>query len=77
MSEFDRGDYQPHIEMVRDLYQNKRDILNHELDQRVSDYMTGTNHTAVYSGQNPRRHPLEALWRTAVHEGIAVTPGNG
>jgi 2-aminoadipate transaminase len=80
MSEFlDRGDYQPHIEMVRDLYQNKRDILNHELDQRVSDYMTWHKpHGGFYFWAKLREDiPLEALWRTAVHEGIAVNPGNG
>lgn len=80
MSEFlTRGEYQPHIEFVRNLYQEKRDILNAELEANVADYLEWHKpHGGFYFWAKLREDiPLEALWRTAVHEGIAVNPGSG
>ncbi len=80
MSEFlGQGEYEPHIEYVRDLYQNKRDILNAELKANVSGYMSWHKPQGGFYFWAKLREdiPLEALWRTAVEEGIAINPGSG
>lgn len=80
MSEFlDQGEYRAHIKFVRELYQDKRDILNQALQENVSDFMQWHKPQGGFYFWAKLRSdiPLEALWRTAVEEGIAVNPGSG
>lgn len=80
MSEFlNQDQYEPHLDYIRAFYQQKRDTLHHALEARVSDYMQWQLPQGgfyIWAQLNPDI-PLEPLWRTAVHEGIAVNPGSG
>jgi 2-aminoadipate transaminase len=80
MSEFlDNGDFDPHLTMVREVYRNKRDTLHAALKREVSDYMEWTvPHGGFYFWAKLKPGlPLEEVWRTAVHEGVAVNKGTG
>lgn len=80
VSEFlDNGDFEPHLEMVREVYRNKRDTLHAALTREVSDYIEwGIPKGGFYFWAKLKPGlSLEAVWRTAVHEGIAVNKGSG
>ena len=73
------GEFEPHLEMIRDVYRQKRDTLHAALTREVSDYMDWSKPEGgfyLWARLKPNL-PLEAVWRTAVHEGIAVNPGSG
>ncbi|MFN3237671.1 MAG: PLP-dependent aminotransferase family protein [Pseudomonadales bacterium] len=80
MSEFlSAGEYEPHMEYVRDFYQAKRDALHAALTPAVGQYMQWQKPKGgfYFWARLNSDIPLEPLWRTAVEEGIAVNPGTG
>ena len=84
VSEFlEAGDFAPHLEKVRGIYRQKRDALHKALTREVSDYMDWDLPNGgfyIWAKLNHDRHPtlnLDALWRTAIEEGVAVNKGSG
>ncbi len=73
------GDYAPHLEKVREVYRHKRDVLHQALTREVSDYLDWELPAGgFYLWANLKQDmTVNALWRTAVEEGIAVNPGTG
>jgi DNA-binding transcriptional MocR family regulator len=75
----DRGQFEPHLARVRELYRDKRDRLHAALTREVGAYMRwrlpeGGFYLWARLGEGIA---LEPLWRSAVQEGIAVNPGSG
>ncbi len=80
MGEFlDAGEYEPHLLHIRDVYRTKRDALHTALTREVSDYLEWDlpDGGFYFWAKLKDGIPLEALWRTAVEEGIAVNNGKG
>jgi 2-aminoadipate transaminase len=80
MSEFlDNGDFEPHLEKVREVYRRKRDTLHAALKREVSEYIEWSVPKGgfYFWAKLKPGLSLEAVWRTAVHEGIAVNKGSG
>lgn len=73
------GEYEPHLERVRELYRHKRDVLDAALRREVGEYMDWRRPEGGFYLWARLRAPLtmQSLWRTAVAEGIAVNPGSG
>jgi DNA-binding transcriptional MocR family regulator len=73
------GDFDPHLEKVRAVYRQKRDRLHAVLRREVGEFLEWDLPAGgFYFWAKPRPDiPAEALWRTAVEEGIAVNPGSG
>jgi len=75
-----QGHYDPHLSQARQLYQAKRDklhgaMLEVGLDQHMTwDVPAGGFY--IWAKLKPGIG-REALWRTAIHEGIAVNNGQG
>jgi 2-aminoadipate transaminase len=80
VSEFlHNGEFEPHLEMIREVYRNKRDKLHEAMTREVSQYMDWSKPEGgfyLWAKLKPGL-PLESVWRTAVHEGIAVNSGAG
>ena len=87
-----QGNYDPHLEKVRGIYKAKRDLLHKAmLDAGLDQFLNwsppeGGFYIWAQLKQELRQElkqelkqelPLEALWRTAVSEGIAVNNGQG
>lgn len=75
----DAGDYEPHLEHIRDVYREKRDVLDRALKKECSEYLDwefpeGGFYLWASLKQGIKVTPL---WRTAVEEGIAINPGTG
>lgn len=75
----DAGAYEPHLDHIRTVYRTKRDTLHAALEREVSDYLEWQvpNGGFYLWASLKRGMKAEALWRTAVSEGIAVNPGKG
>ncbi len=75
-----RDEYEPHLEQVRALYQRKRDLLHEALLQaglaQYLDWQPPGGGFYIWAKLKPGLE-LQALWRTAVEEGIAVNNGAG
>ena len=73
------GEYEPHLERVRQIYRRKRDVLQAAMTREVSDYLDWEMpEGGFYLWANLKQGmPVEPLWRTAVEEGIAVNMGKG
>lgn len=73
------GEYEPHLDKVRQIYRDKRDRLHAAMTREVSDYMTWqVPDGGFYLWATVREDlSMEAIWRTAVAEGIAVNSGKG
>ena len=73
------GDYEPHLDNIRDIYRQKRDALDQLLKNEVSEYLDWHfPEGGFYLWATLKKGMLVTpLWRTAVEEGIAVNPGNG
>jgi 2-aminoadipate transaminase len=73
------GDYEPHLQHIRNVYRGKRDAINDALTRQVSDYLDWVLPDGgfyIWARLKPGLS-LESLWRTAVEEGIAVNPSTG
>lgn len=74
------GQYEPHVEKVRGVYQRKRDLLHQSMLQAgLAQYLDWVPPAGGFYIWAKLREDLdrEALWRTAVSEGIAVNNGRG
>lgn len=73
------GAYEPHLDHVRAIYRNKRDVLHAALLREVSDYLDWEKPEGGFYlwATLKKGMQVEALWRTCVSEGIAVNPGTG
>ena len=73
------GDYEPHLKNIRDVYRQKRDVLEKALKEEVSEYLDWqTPEGGFYLWATLKKDmSVTPLWRTAVEEGIAVNPGTG
>jgi len=76
----DREEYDPHLERVRALYRRKRDLLHAALLQagldRYLEWQPPAGGFYIWA-QLKGDMDAQALWRTAVEEGIAVNNGAG
>ncbi len=79
----DAGHFEPHLQHMRDVYREKRDRLHAALLREVSEYLDwslpdgGFYLWASVKPSLKANMNVNALWRTAVEEGIAVNPGKG
>lgn len=76
----DRDQYPPHLEKVRALYKRKRDLLHQAMEQAgLAEYLSWRVPEGGFYIWAELKAGLdrEAVWRTAVHEGIAVNNGRG
>jgi len=73
------GDYEPHLKHIRDIYRQKRDVLDKALKQEVSEYLDWHFPEGGFYLWATLKKDMEVtpLWRTAVEEGIALNPGTG
>ncbi len=75
-----QGHYEPHLQKVRGVYRRKRDLLNEAMLQAgLAQYMDWQVPQGGFYIWARLREGLdrEAVWRTAVSEGIAVNNGKG
>ena len=75
-----RGAYEPHVERVRAVYRHKRDSLDEAMRRTgLGQYLDWSPPGGGFYIWAALREDLdrEALWRTAVSEGIAVNNGRG
>ncbi len=73
------GAYEPHLDEIRRVYRTKRDAIHAALSREVSDYLdweVPDGGFYIWARLKPGID-LTELWRTAVHEGIAVNPSTG
>lgn len=65
----DNGDFEPHLETVREVYRRKRDTLHAALKREVSDYIEWSVPKGgfYFWAKLKPGLSLEAVWRTAVH----------
>jgi len=75
----DAGDYEPHLQHIRNVYRSKRNAIHEVLTREVSDYLEWDlpNGGFYIWARLKNNMPLDSLWRTAVEEGIAVNPSTG
>lgn len=79
----DARDYEPHLDRMRAIYKEKRDRLHAALKKEVGEYLDWSLPDGgfyIWASIKPvmkERLTADALWRTAVSEGIAVNPGSG
>lgn len=75
----DAGCFEPHLAKVRDIYRRKRDLLHAALTAQVADYLDWDLPAGgfYFWARLKRGMRVDALWRTAVEEGVAVNPGSG
>lgn len=75
-----RDEYEPHLQRVRKLYRHKRDLLHAAMLQaglaQYLDWQLPHGGFYIWARLKPGMD-MQALWRTAVHEGIAVNNGAG
>lgn len=73
------GEYEPHLEHIRQVYQKKRDAIHTALQREVSDYLDWQLPAGGFYiwASLKQGMTVEALWRTCVEEGIAVNAGTG
>jgi len=75
-----RGEYEPHLQHVRALYRRKRDLLHEAMLQAgLAQYLEWQPPDGGFYiwARLKAGMDLQALWRTAVEEGIAVNNGAG
>lgn len=75
----DAGEYEPHVERVRQVYRERRDRIHGALSREVADYLDWEiPRGGFYIWATPKSGiDVTALWRTCVEEGIAINPGTG
>lgn len=73
------GDYEPHLEKVRDVYRDKRNKIHEALSREVAEYLDWDLPAGGFYlwASLKQGMTMEQLWRTAVEEGIAINPGTG
>lgn len=72
------GRYEPHVEKIRRIYRRKRDLLHESLSSEVGEYLewrVPDGGFYLWAGLVGGFRE-EALWRTAVEEGVAVNRGS-
>ncbi len=76
----ERGEYDPHLENVRKIYRDKRDRLHEAMLQaglqQYLDWRPPAGGFYIWARLKAGLD-MQALWRTAVEEGIAVNNGAG
>lgn len=74
------GHYPGHVATMRSIYQRKRDLLNQAMEQvglrQYLDWQLPSGGFYIWARLKPELD-RESLWRTAIHEGIAVNNGRG
>ena len=76
----DAGHYPGHVKKVRQLYKHKRDLLHESMSQvGLDQYLDWSPPEGGFYIWAQLKDGLdrEAMWRTAIHEGIAVNNGRG
>lgn len=76
----EQGEFHPHLQRVRKIYRNKRNVLHEAMLQEGLDrYLEWTIPAGGFYIWAKLKPPmsLDALWRTAFHEGVAVNSGAG
>ncbi len=73
------GCFEPHLEQMRGIYRNKRDVLHAALTEQVGDYLEWDVPRGGFYFWAKLKHGMQMqdLWRTAVAEGVAVNVGSG
>jgi DNA-binding transcriptional MocR family regulator len=73
------GDYQPHLEHVRQVYRERRDLIHAALTREVSDYLDWQLPQGGFYLWATLKQGLKVndVWRNCVEEGIAINPGTG
>jgi len=73
------GEYQPHLEHVREVYRERRDLIHAALTREVSDYLDWQLPEGGFYLWASLKQGLKVndVWRNCVEEGIAINPGTG
>ena len=73
------GEYQPHLEHVREVYRARRDLIHAALTREVSDYLEWDLPEGGFYLWASLKQGLKVndVWRNCVEEGIAINPGTG
>ena len=73
------GDYEPHLANIRNVYRQKRDVLDKALSKEVGEYLDWQFPEGGFYLWATLKKDMNVtpLWRTAVEEGIVVNPGTG
>jgi DNA-binding transcriptional MocR family regulator len=73
------GDYEPHLEQVKNIYREKCDVLHKALKRNVSEFLDWQQPDGGFYLWASLKQEINAtdLWRTAIEEGIAINPGTG
>lgn len=73
----EKGYLEPHKEKVRTLYKKKMEFVSDLLETHLSDYVSFNRPTGGFYLWVKLKNGLtaNAVWRTAIQEGVAVNPG--